>query len=102
MPLKNREKSSLFSIAQKYIFSQIISANVEDMQTEMDKPKALELAKSRLPLGPNRQLYIECEQGRSGQKTIQIYILSEQKVWPIANIRFFEVVIFVFLPQTSA
>jgi hypothetical protein len=42
--------------------------------------KVLELAESRLPLGPNHQLYIQCEQGPSGHKTIKIYILSEQKV----------------------
>jgi hypothetical protein len=47
------------------------------------KPLAWILAQSSLPFGPNQQLKIECEQGRSGHKTIKIYILSEQKVLKI-------------------
>jgi hypothetical protein len=56
------------------------------MQTKMAQPKPLAwiFAKSSLPLGPNQQLKIECEQGRSGHKTINIYkLLSEQKVLKI-------------------
>jgi hypothetical protein len=49
----------------------------------MEQPKVLELAKSRLPLGPNRKLYIECGQGWNGHKTIEIYIHLEQKVLKI-------------------
>jgi hypothetical protein len=46
------------------------------MQTEMDQPNVIKLAKSFLPLGRNRELEIECCQGSSGQKTVEIAIMN--------------------------
>jgi hypothetical protein len=40
--------------------------------TEMKQPKSRYLAKSLMPFGPTGKLYIKCEQGRTGHKTIEI------------------------------
>jgi hypothetical protein len=41
----------------------------------MEQPKALEQAKTFVPLGRDRQIRIKCDQGRSGQKTIEISLI---------------------------
>jgi hypothetical protein len=61
----------------------------KQQQNETDKPQHLKLVKSFLSYGPDLKLNITCQQGRSGHNTIKISINSEQKVWHIANIRFF-------------
>jgi hypothetical protein len=76
----------------------------KQQQNETDKPQHLKLVKSFLSYGPDLKLNITCQQGRSGHNTIKISINSEQKVWHIANIRFFfsDSEFDIFLNQFSA
>jgi hypothetical protein len=71
VPLQKRE-SSLY--CKKYFYVNYFSTFSVKVE-EGDAENKLNLAKYFLPFGHNRQICIQCDQRRSGQKVIKIFLI---------------------------